>query len=117
MNMINQIRVAQSINKDIDIIRRGINIQFNALHDNLALQNTKPFYSKSPASFEPSAPKINIYEGYVVKPAPPQYLKMNGSNTAFYVEGGEVEKYIKVITNGKKDVTLDEDSPYFNQFE
>ena len=71
---------------------------------------------RTPGDFAQIASKLNIYEGWAAKTAPPQYLKMNGSKNAFFVDGSDSNKYMVVITDGKKEVTLDEDSPYFNQF-
>lgn len=70
---------------------------------------------RTPSDFKEIGSKLNIYEGWVANPAPPGYTRMNGSQTAFYSEAVG-EKYIVVITNGKKEVTLDEDSPYFKNF-
>jgi hypothetical protein len=65
--------------------------------------------------FTEKSTEFNPYQGWVANPAPPNYTKMNGSQTAFYSEAVG-EKYIVVITNGKKEVTIDEDSPYFKDF-
>jgi len=103
---IDQLKTRLDLVSKVDVIRRAIDSLYSMIVDNVS-QAIKPPIMKS---------ELNIYEGWAAKTAPPQYLKMNGSKNAFFVDGSDSNKYMVVITDGKKEVTLDEDSPYFNQF-
>ena len=102
--MINQIKVSQSINKDIDIIRRGINIQFNAIQDNLALQSNKPIIPVGTV-------KKNPYIGWIIMPNP------DGNTKPFYSEYHGFTMF--EITNPKppfQKVVIKEGSEWYDYF-